>query len=81
LGVIGPKAKMEEQRFVVFVMENKWPKNGPIPHRNKKEAIFVTNRQTDGHRHRQSQRQKNNRLLARRGDRKRKRRKIIIIIR
>jgi len=49
LGVRGPKSKIEEQRFVVFVTENWWPRNGSIPSRNKnEEAMFVTNRQTDG---------------------------------
>jgi len=48
LGVRGPKSKIEEQRFVVFVTENWWPRNGSIPSRNKnEEAMFVTDRQTD----------------------------------
>ena len=47
--------KIEEQRFVVFVMENWWPRNGSIPSRNEEEkAMFVTN----GHANRQSPRQK-----------------------
>jgi len=47
LGVRGHKSKIEEQRFVVLVMENRWPRNGSIPSRNKKEeAVFVTNRWT-----------------------------------
>jgi len=28
-------------------MDNCWPRNGSIPSRNKKEAMFVTDRQTD----------------------------------
>jgi len=45
LGVRGPKSKIEENSFVLFVMENWSPKNGSIPSRNEKEeAMFVTNR-------------------------------------
>jgi len=57
LGIRGPKSKIEENSFVVFVMENRWPKNGLIPSRNKKEAMFVTDRQTESM-------TKNNRLLG-----------------
>ena len=44
--------------------------SGSIPSRNKKEeAMLVTNRQTDGHTHRQTESTtKNNRVLARHGD-------------
>jgi len=58
LGFRGPKSKIEKNSFVVFVMENWWPRNGSIPSRNRKEAMFVKNRQTDSWTDRQSQRQK-----------------------
>ena len=66
----GPKSKIEEQRFVVFVTENWWPRNGSIPSRNKKRRSNVCDKQTDRRTHTQTDRvnNKNNRLLARRGD-------------
>jgi len=68
LGVRGPKSKIEEQRFVERVMEKCRPKNGSIPSRNKKRRInlkFVTDRQTDRRRYRQTESTtKNNRLLG-----------------
>jgi len=59
----GLNHKSKKTAIVVFVMENSWPKNGSIPSRNKKEeAMFVTNRQTDGQTDRVND--KNNRLLG-----------------
>ena len=51
------RAKIEENTFVVFVMENLMAKNGSIPSRSKKEAMFVTNSQTDGQMDGQTDRQ------------------------
>jgi len=52
-----------KKRFEVFVMENWWPKNGSIPSKNKKQAMFVTDRRTDGQTDRVNDK-KNNRLLG-----------------
>ena len=53
MGVRGPKSKIEENSFVVFVMDKLMAKNGLIPSTNKRR-INVCDKQTD----RQSQRQK-----------------------
>ena len=71
MGVRGPKSKIEEQRFVEGVMENRWPKMARFHRETKKKIQFeVCDRQTD----RQTDRQrdgdtdrvndKNNRLLG-----------------
>ena len=50
LGIRGPKSKIEENGFAEGHMEKWRPKNGSIPSRNKKEAIWrsVTDGQTSG---------------------------------
>jgi len=41
LGVRGPESKIEEQRFVEGVMENRRSKNGSIPSKNKKKEEAI----------------------------------------
>jgi len=48
LGVRGPKSKIEEQRFVEGVMENRRPKMARFRRETKKKKQFeVCDRQTD----------------------------------